>query len=147
MTATLTVAGGTSIDGVILDTTEYTVAPAQAAFAVGFVAPAAATIIVLDPLAVGSATATTGTSKITYALTSGTFDATAGILIANWTLGGINKVDLGNILSVILSNSNKTATITFSGTIGANTQEYTVTPVQAAFAAGFTAPAATEIMR
>ena len=81
---------------------------------------------------VGLAATTQGTSVITYALTTGTFDATAGIVNSNWTLGGANVADLGTISSVVLLPGNTIAIVTVSGTaVGGNV--YTITPAQSAF--------------
>jgi len=96
-------------------------------------------------LAVGTAAATTYANTITYTLSTGTFDATAGIVIANWKLGGADVLDLVPILNVVLSVGNTVATITVSNQIGAVGKVYTVAPAQAAFAAGFTAPAAATV--
>ena len=91
--------------------------------------------------AVGGAAATQGTSTIAYTLTTGTFDATAGVLTTNWTIAGTNGADLGAITGVVLSAGNTVATVTVTNPIGAFGQVYTVAPAQAAFATGFTAPA------
>ncbi|MEI8198919.1 MAG: Ig domain-containing protein [Eubacteriales bacterium] len=123
---------------------DYSVAPSQTAFTAGFAAPSAAIIMVYDnPIAVGTATATTGTSTITYALTTGIFDPVEGIAAGNWILGGADVNDLGTITNLALSNNDRTATITISGTVGANTQIYTVIPTQAIFFwMGYTSPLA-----
>jgi hypothetical protein len=96
------------------------------------------------PPTVGVATAAgiSGTHVIVYTLTTGTLDSTNGITTSNWTLGGTNIADLGSITGVVLSSGNKVATITVSGTVGASGQNYTLGPLQAAFSAGFTIPAA-----
>jgi len=125
---------------------DYIIEPAQAAFAAGVISTSYVYITVTDPYAVGSAIATTGTNKITYELTTGTFDAAAGIDINNWTLDGTDVGDLGAVLSITLSNSDRTATITVSGTIGANSQVYTIAPSQTLFTnAGYTAPIAASV--
>jgi hypothetical protein len=94
--------------------------------------------------AVGIATATSGTSTITYTLVTGTFDSTAGIINSNWTLGGPNVADLGTISHVVLSAGNTVATITVTGAI-ASGNIYTVTPAPATFLTGFTTPGVTAI--
>ena len=124
-------------------TVDYTIAPAQAAFTVDFIAPAAEIISVLDPMAAGNAMATTGTQTISFALTIGTFDSIEGIVVDNWILGGANASDLGIITSISLTNSNKTANLTVSGMVGANTMVYTLTPANAMFATfGYSSPGA-----
>ena len=103
------------------------------------------TVLAANVLAVGTAAANESEHTITYTLTTGTFDAVAGIVNGNWTLAGADVVDLGNITGVELSVGNTVATITVDGTVGADTKNYTVAPAQAAFAAGFTAPAAATV--
>lgn len=127
-TATITLSGTIG-----LSPKNYTVMPAQAAMAIGFAGPPVMTVTLLDPYVSGSAVAVTGTSTITCKLTSGLFDPTAGIEIGNWTLGGTDSLELGNITDVVLSNNNQTATITVSGTIGVNPRDYTIEPAQAIF--------------
>jgi ribosomal protein S8E len=141
-TATITVSGTVGVT-----TKNYTVAAVQAAMANGFTAPLAATVGITAAAvqAAGGATTTEGTHTITYTLTTGTFDTTSGASNANWTLAGTNAGDLGSITGVVLSNGNKTATITVSGTVGGTTENYTVVPVQAAIASGFTAPSAATV--
>ncbi|WP_126854894.1 PA domain-containing protein [Candidatus Cryosericum odellii] len=102
------------------------------------------TAVVAAP-AVGTAAANETESTIAYTLTTGTFDAVTGIDTDNWTLAGDDVADLGNITDVALSVGNTVATITIDGTVGAPGQDYTVEPAQAAFAAGFTAPAAATV--
>ena len=90
--------------------------------------------------AIGTAATTQGTSVITYTLTTGVFDPTAGIVNSNWTLGGANVADLGTISGVVLSAGNTVATVTVTGAVvGGNI--YTVAPIQATFSTGFSAPA------
>jgi uncharacterized protein YjdB len=140
-TATLTVAGGTS-PTLIQFTTEYTVAPAQAAFSAGFAAPAPITIIVYDPYAAGNATAVTGTQTITYNLTVGAIDPAEAVFSSNWVLDGADVADLGTITDIVLSNADMTVTLTISGTVGDNTKIYTIAPQQMAFTnVGYSAPA------
>jgi hypothetical protein len=94
--------------------------------------------------AVGTAVATQATSVITYTLTTGSFDPTAGIVNSNWTLGGTNVADLGTISHVVLSIGNTTAMIAVTGTVvGGN--NYTILPAQATFSTGFTTPGATVV--
>jgi len=101
---------------------------------------------IADVLAVGTAAATEAETTITYTLTTGTFNfSTPGIAIDNWTLAGDNVADLGAITEVVLSAGDTVATITVSGAVGAVGQDYTVAPEQAAFDAGFTAPAAATV--
>src|SRR5665648_762632 len=101
---------------------------------------------IADVLAVGTAAATEAETTITYTLTTGTFNfSTPGIAIDNWTLAGDNVADLGAITEVVLSAGDTVATITVSGAAGAVGQDYTVAPEQAAFDAGFTAPAAATV--
>ncbi|HZW49710.1 MAG TPA: hypothetical protein VFF80_06235 [Bacillota bacterium] len=95
--------------------------------------------------AVGVATTIADTNMISYTLTAGTFDPTSGIMAGNWTLGGLATPELGNVLNIIISNSNQTATLSISGTVWARTVDYTVAPTQAAFTVGFAAPSAAAI--
>lgn len=91
-----------------------------------------------------TAAAIAHTSTITYTLTTGTFSGVGGIVNGNWTLGGADSGDLGSVSSVALSSGNKVATVTVSGTV-VIAHTYTIAPAQAAFAAGFTAPAAAAV--
>ncbi len=136
------------IDGTVwTNVYDYTVTPATAAFSTGFSTPGSLVITVLDPRAVGSAIATTNTNQITYELTVGTFDPTASSTLGNWTLGGTNASDLGNVTNVVLSNNNKTATISVDGTVGNISRIYTILAAQAIFTpGGYTAPAAETIV-
>jgi hypothetical protein len=100
-----------------------------------------------NTLAVGEATSVDRSSEITYTLTTGTFDQTSGSLASNWIIGGpYGVMDLISITNVVLSNGNKTATLTVEGTVYAGGDFYTIAPTQAAFAAGFTAPAETTVI-
>jgi hypothetical protein len=94
-----------------------------------------------------TSTAIVASHIITYNLSNivGYFDPTNGELISNFILGGTNVSDLGHITSIALLNSNSTAQITISGTIGAITQNYTIAPLQAALGTGYTAPTAIQI--
>jgi len=87
------------------------------------------------------ATATAGTKTIDYTLSTGTFSATTGITKANWTIAGTDGTSLGAITGVVLSNGNKTATITVTNAV-ASGKTYTVIPKVAALSAGFAVPAA-----
>jgi len=101
---------------------------------------AAVSTTLLTP-AIGGATAIGFTTEITYTLTTGTFDPTAGSLASNWIIGGIyGLMDLESISTVVLSDGNKTATLTVTGTVYSGGDFYTIAPAQAAFAAGFIAP-------
>ena len=94
--------------------------------------------------AVGTAAAKAGEKKITYTLTTGTFDATNGTDVENWTIAGANGAELGAITQVTLSGENKVATITVTNAIEAG-KNYTVIPAKAALAAGFAAPTAATV--
>ena len=102
------------------------------------------TVVAASVSAVGTATAAVGTKTIAYTLTTGTFDTAAGIVIGNWTLGGANVAAITPIITsgVALSDGNTVAWVTVTGTVGAVGSVYTIAPAQAAFSAGFTAPAA-----
>jgi hypothetical protein len=126
-TATLT------LSGIVWPNTPYLVEPAQAAFAAGFVKPSPVAVNLLDPLAVGTATAVTGTRTITYNLSTGLFDSVNALDVTNWTLAGADLGDLGTVTGVVLSNGDKTATLTITGLIGNNPKDYIVTPNQAMF--------------
>lgn len=89
----------------------------------------------------GTVETTATTTTISYTLTTGEFDATAATTVGNWTLDGADAGELGAITGVVLSNSNKTATITVTNAT-ASGKTYTLAPAQAAMNANFTAPAA-----
>ena len=97
-----------------------------------------------DQLAEGSAVANDGTKVITYVLATGTFDHTAGEVVGNWVLDGTSHGGIEPIVSVVLSGDHETATITVTSDIVA-VGNYTIAPAQAAFSAGFTAPAAVTV--
>lgn len=71
----------------------------------------------------------------TYILTTGSFNLTNGIDIANWILGGADVAELGDNLSVALLDD-MTETITVSDIIGDNTKIYNIAPKQLAFTEG-----------
>jgi len=136
MTATITIAGS-SVYG-----DNYTILPGQAAFATGTAPTTALTVTVTkagaDAPTLAGVSAATGSSKIVYSLSTGTF-ATDATTTSNWTLGGADVSDLGQIMSINLSDNNKTAQIIVTGNFWSN-NVYTILPAQAVFASGTTAP-------
>jgi len=102
--------------------------------------------VTVNTLAVGTAVAAVDTKTITYTLTTGTFDAVAGIDITHWTLGGTDVANITPITTggVALDVARKVATITVTNVI-VDARNYTIAPAQDAFSAGFTAPVAATV--
>jgi hypothetical protein len=131
-----------TVSGELEINSHYTIQPNAEVMGRGYAQPEAAIVTVVSEIQISEATAVgnEGSSEIAYVLEIGNFASSEiSELVENWTIGGQDGQDLGEIISVSITDDLSVAIITVSGELEINSH-YTIQPNADVMGRGYAQP-------